>query len=29
MKKTLVILTGAGMRVESDIQTFRDAGGLW
>ena len=27
--KTLVILTGAGMSVESGISTFRDAGGLW
>ena len=27
--KNLVILTGAGMSVESGISTFRDAGGLW
>ena len=29
MKKTLVVLTGAGMSAESGIPTFRDAGGLW
>ena len=29
MKKNLVILSGAGMRAESGISTFRDAGGLW
>ena len=29
MKKTLVILSGAGMSAESGISTFRDAGGLW
>lgn len=29
MKKRLVILTGAGMSVESGLTTFRDAGGLW
>jgi len=28
-KKRLVVLTGAGMSAESDIKTFRDAGGLW
>lgn len=27
--KNLVVLTGAGMSAESDISTFRDAGGLW
>lgn len=29
MKKRLVVLTGAGMSVESGIATFRGAGGLW
>ncbi len=29
MKKKLVISTGAGMRAESGISTFRDSGGLW
>ena len=29
MKKKLVVLTGAGMSVESGLSTFRDAGGLW
>lgn len=29
MKKKLVVLTGAGMSVESGIATFRDSGGLW
>lgn len=29
MKKTLVILTGAGMSAESGIPTFRGMGGLW
>lgn len=28
-KKKLVVLTGAGMSVESGLTTFRDAGGLW
>jgi len=28
-KKTLVILSGAGMSAESGISTFRDANGLW
>lgn len=27
--KKLVVLTGAGMSVESGISTFRDSGGLW
>ncbi len=27
--KNLVILTGAGMSVESGLSTFRDSGGLW
>lgn len=27
--KRLVVLTGAGMSAESNISTFRDAGGLW
>lgn len=27
--KNLVVLTGAGMSVESGFSTFRDAGGLW
>jgi len=27
--KKLVVLTGAGMSVESGLKTFRDAGGLW
>jgi len=29
MKKSLVVLTGAGMSAESGISTFRDSGGLW
>ena len=29
MKKKLVVLTGAGMSVESGLKTFRDADGLW
>lgn len=29
MKKNLVVLTGAGISVESGLSTFRDAGGLW
>lgn len=29
MKKSLVVLTGAGISAESGIQTFRDADGLW
>lgn len=29
MKKRLVVLTGAGMSVESGIATFRGSGGLW
>ena len=29
MKKKLVVLTGAGMSVESGLSTFRDADGLW
>lgn len=28
-KKTIVVLTGAGISAESGISTFRDAGGLW
>ncbi len=28
-KKKIVVLTGAGMSVESGLTTFRDAGGLW
>lgn len=28
-KKTIVVLTGAGMSAESGIKTFRDADGLW
>ena len=28
-KKTIVVLTGAGVSAESGINTFRDAGGLW
>lgn len=28
-RKKLVVLTGAGMSVESGLSTFRDAGGLW
>lgn len=28
-KKTVVVLTGAGISAESGISTFRDAGGLW
>ena len=29
MKKKVVVLTGAGMSVESGLKTFRDADGLW
>lgn len=29
MKKKIVVLTGAGISVESGLSTFRDAGGLW
>lgn len=29
MKKRIVVLTGAGMSVESGLSTFRDADGLW
>lgn len=29
MKKKIVVLTGAGMSVESGLTTFRDANGLW
>ncbi len=29
MKKTLIVLTGAGMSAESGIKTFRDSNGLW
>lgn len=29
MRKKIVVLTGAGMSVESGLTTFRDAGGLW
>jgi NAD-dependent deacetylase len=28
-KKSLVVLTGAGISAESGLSTFRDAGGLW
>lgn len=28
-KKTIVVLTGAGMSAESGVSTFRDSGGLW
>ena len=28
-RKKIVVLTGAGMSVESGLSTFRDAGGLW
>lgn len=28
-KKTLVVLSGAGISAESGLQTFRDSGGLW
>ena len=28
-KKTIVVLSGAGVSAESGINTFRDAGGLW
>lgn len=28
-RKKIVVLTGAGMSVESGLTTFRDAGGLW
>ena len=27
--KKIVVLTGAGMSVESGLKTFRDADGLW
>ena len=27
--KNIVVLTGAGMSVESGLKTFRDADGLW
>jgi NAD-dependent deacetylase len=29
MKKTLVVLTGAGISAESGVATFRDSDGLW
>jgi NAD-dependent deacetylase len=29
MKKTIVVLTGAGISAESGIKTFRDSDGLW
>ena len=29
MRKKIVVLTGAGMSVESGLKTFRDADGLW
>ena len=29
MKKSIVVLTGAGISAESGIKTFRDADGLW
>jgi NAD-dependent deacetylase len=29
MKKTLVVLTGAGISAESGVATFRDSNGLW
>ncbi|WP_298486580.1 NAD-dependent deacylase [uncultured Maribacter sp.] len=29
MKKSIVVLTGAGISAESGIKTFRDANGLW
>lgn len=29
MKKTIVVLTGAGMSADSGLKTFRDANGLW
>jgi NAD-dependent deacetylase len=29
MPKNLVVLTGAGISVESGIKTFRDSNGLW
>lgn len=29
MRKKIVVLTGAGISVESGLTTFRDAGGLW
>ena len=29
MKKTLVVLTGAGVSAESGLKTFRDSDGLW
>ncbi|MES2855381.1 MAG: Sir2 family NAD-dependent protein deacetylase, partial [Bdellovibrionota bacterium] len=28
-RKSLVVLTGAGISAESGIKTFRDSGGLW
>jgi NAD-dependent deacetylase len=28
-KKTIIVLTGAGISAESGIKTFRDSGGLW
>ena len=28
-RKSMVILTGAGISAESGISTFRDSGGLW
>ena len=28
-KKSLVVLTGAGVSAESGLGTFRDNGGLW
>src|SRR5688572_10021260 len=29
MKKHIVVLTGAGIRAESGLKTFRDSDGLW
>jgi NAD-dependent deacetylase len=29
MKRSIVVLTGAGISAESGIRTFRDSGGLW
>ena len=29
LMKKIVVLTGAGMSVESGLKTFRDADGLW
>lgn len=29
MKKNLVVLSGAGVSVESGLKTFRDSEGLW